>query len=43
MQNLTIDEMLDAVARTFNGIVAYGVCTQPDGKSFFRLSFIYDS
>ncbi|MGC2405114.1 MAG: hypothetical protein WA431_01755, partial [Candidatus Cybelea sp.] len=41
MQNVTLDEQLDAVARTFKGIVTYGVCVQPNGKSLFRLGFVY--
>lgn len=40
MQNITIDDALDAVARTFKGIAIYGVCAQPDGNSLFRLNFI---
>ena len=43
MQNVTLDEQLDAVARTFKGIVTYGVCVQPNGKSLFRLGFVYGS
>ncbi|HET6276696.1 MAG TPA: hypothetical protein VFE16_12270 [Candidatus Cybelea sp.] len=43
MQNITIDEALDELARTFKGIVTYGVCKQPDGKSLFRLHFIHGS
>jgi hypothetical protein len=43
MQNTTIDDALDAVARTFKGIVTYGVCMQPDGKSLFLLGFVYGS
>jgi hypothetical protein len=43
MQNITIDDALDAVAKTFKGIVTYGECKQPDGKTLFRLGFIYDS
>jgi hypothetical protein len=42
MQNITIDDALDVVARTFKGIVTYGDCTQPDGKILFRVGFIYD-
>jgi hypothetical protein len=41
--NVTLDEQLDAVAKTFKGVVTYGECKQPDGKSLFRLGFIYDS
>jgi hypothetical protein len=29
MRNLTVDEALDAVARTFGGIILYGACTNP--------------
>lgn len=43
MQNVTVDEALDSVARTFKGIVMYGVCTQPDGKGLFELGFAYGS
>ena len=43
MQNVTLDEQLDAVAGTFKGIVTYGVCVQSNGKSLFRLGFIYGS
>jgi hypothetical protein len=43
MQNITIDDALDAVANTFRGIATYGECKQPDGKTLFRLGFIYDS
>jgi hypothetical protein len=43
MENITIDDALDAVARIFKGIVTYGACMQPDGKSLFLLSFIYSS
>jgi hypothetical protein len=43
MQNMALDEQLDAVARTFGGIVTYGVCVQPDGNSLFHLGFIYGS
>lgn len=43
MQNVTIDEALDSVARTFKGIVLYGGCKQPDGKELFKISYIRDS
>jgi hypothetical protein len=39
MQNVTVDEALDSVARTFKGVVLYGICKQPDGKDIFRLDF----
>jgi hypothetical protein len=40
MQNVTVDEALDSLARTFNGIVLYGTCKMPDGKELFRANFI---
>ena len=43
MLNVTLDEQLDALAKTFKGIVTYGACKQPDGKSLFRLGFVYGS
>ena len=43
LQNVTIDEALDSVVRTFRGIVTYGICTQPNGKSLFQFGFIYGS
>lgn len=43
MQNLTVDDALDSVARTFKGIVLYGACTQPDGKKLFDINYIYGS
>jgi hypothetical protein len=43
IQNITIDEALDAVARTFKGIVTYGLCVQPNGKGLFVPGFIYGS
>jgi hypothetical protein len=41
MRNVTIDGALDAVARTFKGIVMYGVCKLPDGRELFKLDYIY--
>jgi hypothetical protein len=43
MQNVTVDDALDSVARTFKGIVLYGACTQPDGKELFDIDYIYGS
>jgi hypothetical protein len=43
MQNVTADEALDSVARTFKGIVTYGICKQPDGKSLFQFGSTYGS
>jgi hypothetical protein len=42
-QKVTVDDALDSVARTFKGIVTYGMCKQPDGKGLFQLGFIYGS
>ena len=30
IENLTMDQALDVVARTFRGVVLYGACTQPN-------------
>ncbi len=43
MQNVTVDEALDSVVRTFKGIVMYGICQQPDGKDLFALDYTYGS
>jgi len=40
MQNVTLDEALDSIARTFQGILVYGICEQPDGEGLFLLNFI---
>jgi hypothetical protein len=39
VENVTVDEALDAVARTFKGIVLYGTCELPDGKGLFQVDF----
>jgi hypothetical protein len=39
MKDVTLDEALDSVARTFKGIVMYGVCKRPDGKYQFTLDY----
>lgn len=43
MQNVTVDRALDDVARTFKGIVTYGECRRPDGKTLFLLGFASSS
>jgi hypothetical protein len=43
MQNVTVDEALDSVVRAFEGIVTYGICKHPDGKSLFQLGYTYGS
>jgi len=40
LRNVTVDQTLDEVARTFGGIVIYGVCSQPGSKQMFRLNFV---
>jgi hypothetical protein len=40
LRNVTFDQTLDEVARTFGGIVIYGVCSQPGSKQMFRLNFV---
>ena len=37
LENVTMDQALDAVARTFRQLVIYGICTQPDGQSVLSL------
>ena|ERR1700733_5351220 len=43
MQDVTVDEALDSIARTFNGVVAYALCEQPNGKELFKLNFFKGS
>jgi hypothetical protein len=43
MHDVTVDQALDSVARTFKGIVTYGICRLPDGKNLFELYYIYGS
>lgn len=43
MENVTVDEALDSVVRTFKGIVTYGMCERPDGKDLFELDYAYGS
>jgi hypothetical protein len=40
MKNVTVDEALNSVAKTFKGIVLYGSCKKPDGKELFRSDYI---
>jgi hypothetical protein len=42
-QHVIVDDALDSVARTFSGIVMFGVCPQPGGAQLFELDFIYGS
>jgi hypothetical protein len=43
MKNVTVDEALDAVVRTFRGIVMYAICKQPDGRDMLKLDYVYGS
>jgi|HubBroStandDraft_4_1064222.scaffolds.fasta_scaffold04805_3 hypothetical protein len=38
LENVTMDQALDAVAKTFRDLVIYGVCTRPNGQSVFWIS-----
>jgi hypothetical protein len=40
MQNITVDAALDSVARTFKGIVTYGICKQSDRRGWFYLDYL---
>lgn len=40
MRNVTLEQVLDLTASTFKGIVVYGACTQPSGRSFYRLDYV---
>jgi hypothetical protein len=37
LKNLTVDQLLDLVAKTFGGVVVYGACAQP---SLFEVDFV---
>jgi hypothetical protein len=39
LKNVTIDQVLDLVAKTFRGIVTYGVCTQGTPRRLFYINF----
>lgn len=40
MRNVTVDEALDSIAKTFKGVVVYGTCTDHDGQDLYRLDFV---
>lgn len=42
MQHVTVDQVLDAIAKTFNGIIVYGYCEMPDHKAWFDVRFVWD-
>ena len=39
MKNVTVSQVLDAIAKGFRGVVAYGECKNPNGTKLFRLDF----
>lgn len=40
ISNVTVDEALNSVVRTFKGIVIYGICTAPNGEGLFDLDYV---
>ncbi len=40
MKNVTVGQALDSVAGTFQGIVTYGTCAQPNGKGLVEIDFV---
>jgi hypothetical protein len=41
LRAVTVDEALDSVARTFKGIVFYGICDHPSARGWFKFSLDY--
>lgn len=39
MRNVTVDQALDSIAKTFPGVVVYGECTRPDGGVLVDINF----
>lgn len=39
LENVTMDQALDAVSQTFRDLVIYGICTKPNGQSFLWLDY----
>jgi hypothetical protein len=39
LKNVTVDQVLDLVARTFRGVVTYGICTQGVPRHLFFINF----
>jgi hypothetical protein len=39
LRNVTMDQALDAVARTFRQLVTYGVCAQANGHRVFHIDY----
>ena len=40
MKDITVGEVLDSIAVTFQGIVVYGTCVQSDGKGLLEIDFV---
>jgi hypothetical protein len=40
MRNLTVDEVLSEIARTFSGTVVYGECRHSNGQSLIGIRFV---
>lgn len=40
MRDMTVDQVLDSIAATFQGIVVYGTCVQPNGKGLLEIDFV---
>jgi hypothetical protein len=40
MSNMTVDQILDSVAVTFQGIVVYGICPEPSGRKMYTVDFV---
>lgn len=40
LKNVTVDQVLDLLAKTFRGIVTYGVCTQGPPRRPFFINFV---
>jgi len=40
MKDITVDQALDLVAKTFKGIVFYGACVDPSGERLYFVDFV---
>lgn len=40
MKNVTVNQVLASIAQTFQGVVTYGVCMQPQGSGLVSISFV---
>jgi len=40
LRDVTVDQALDVVAKTFKGIVLYGACADPSGERLYFLDFV---